>query len=172
MTRRYSALEVCLVHFEQKLCWPMKLHCRNAWSLLWLLICQSTPVDYSWLLGGGELISAVISLCRWSDQVQEETIWRFMQKCAHNPSVEHKFCFLIQSCLLLPDGALNETYFPGAENICSKVSLINRVYWVNLSVQISVMWISVYRRPLWANSSSVIVLTVMMLLNNFLEVIS
>lgn len=64
-----------LVWLEQKLCGPTEPHCHHAGRLLCFLICQSAPVDYSWLPGRGELISAVRSLCRSSDQAQERIHW-------------------------------------------------------------------------------------------------
>lgn len=45
----------------------------RAQSTVYLLICQLAPVDYSWLPHGDKLISAVRSLYRSSDCVQEDT---------------------------------------------------------------------------------------------------
>lgn len=56
-----------------------------------LLICQSAPVDYSWLPRGDKLISAVRSLYRSSDRAQEDTNWHSLcRKCTHNPSFGSK----------------------------------------------------------------------------------
>lgn len=56
-----------------------------------LLICQSAPVDYSWLPRGDKLISAVRSLYRSSDRAQEDTNWHSLcRKCAHDPSFGSK----------------------------------------------------------------------------------
>lgn len=69
-------------------------HWQRARSSVWLLICQSAPVDYSWLQRGDKLISAVRSLHRSSDRAQEDTNWHSLcRKCAHNPSFGSK-CFL------------------------------------------------------------------------------
>lgn len=64
---------------------------HHARSSVCLLICQSAPVDYSWLPRGDKLISTVRSLYRSSDRVQEDTNWHSLcRKCAHNPSFGSK----------------------------------------------------------------------------------
>lgn len=59
--------------FEQKLCRLTEAHCNSAGPLLCFLICQSAPVDYSWLPGRRKLISGVKLLCSSSDRAQEHT---------------------------------------------------------------------------------------------------
>lgn len=73
---------------EQKAVEPQ---CHRARSSVYLLICQSAPVDYSWLPHGDKLISAVRSLYRSSNRTQEDTNWHSLcRKCAHNPSFGSK----------------------------------------------------------------------------------
>lgn len=76
---------------EQKAVEPQ---CHRAQSSVYLLICQSAPVDYSCLPHGDKLISAVRSLYRSSDRTQEDTNWHSLcRKCAHNPSFGSKRFF-------------------------------------------------------------------------------
>lgn len=66
----------------------------RAQSSVYLLICQSAPVDYSCLPHGDKLISAVRSLSRSSDRTREDTNWHSLcRKCAHNPSFGSKRFF-------------------------------------------------------------------------------
>lgn len=88
-----------LVWLEQKLCGPTEPHCHHAGRLLCFLICQSAPVDYSWLPWRGELISAVRSLCRSSDQAQEHTDTQFMQKMHRNAIKYIARYASLESCL-------------------------------------------------------------------------
>lgn len=65
--------------------------CHRARSSVYLLICQLALVDYSWLPHGDKLISAVRSLHRSSNHMQEDTNWHSLcRKRAHNPSFASK----------------------------------------------------------------------------------
>lgn len=82
----------CLVLESEQNTEEPQCHCAR--SSMYLLICQSAPVDYSWLPHRDKLISAVRSLYRSSDRAQEDTNWHSLcRKCAHNPSLGSK-CFL------------------------------------------------------------------------------
>lgn len=125
----FPSLVVELLWFE--LCGPSDPHCLHEGRLLCFLICQSAPVDYSWLPERGELISAHRHPIYAENAQKNQSI--ILLDMLNLPKVA--FCRQMVSWLKLKlqSGKCRAILALKAKTIAARVLLGNRLFRVNLN---------------------------------------